>query len=336
MLLTRDKFREEVFKRDNHKCIICGFSDKKFLDAHHILERRLFSDGGYYLDNGATLCPTHHMEAEETILSTQEIRERLNITKPVLPNGFYNDVEYDKWGNVILENGMRLRGELFYDESVQKVLISVCSKFTKYVKYPRTFHLPWSNGTKDDRFLNDDSIFEGKEVVVTEKLDGENTTLYNDYIHARSLEYSSHKSRDYMKSFHAQIGYNIPKTMRVCCENVTAIHSIEYENLEHFCYGFSVWENDKCFNWNDTQEWLSLLDIISVPVLYKGKYNKELIHFIYEKISREREIEGYVIRNSDSFSLKDFNKNIAKYVRENHIKESNHNWKYKKVQYNHF
>ena len=43
-LLTRDNFRESVFDRDNHKCVFC---DKHAKDAHHIMERRLFNDGGY-------------------------------------------------------------------------------------------------------------------------------------------------------------------------------------------------------------------------------------------------------------------------------------------------
>jgi hypothetical protein len=37
-LLTRDEFREGVFERDNHKCVICGATAQ---DAHHILERRI-------------------------------------------------------------------------------------------------------------------------------------------------------------------------------------------------------------------------------------------------------------------------------------------------------
>ena len=57
-----------------------------------------------------------------------------------------------------------------------------------YYKYPRTPHLPFSpGGTKDDRRLRDINCFVGKEVVVTEKMDGENTSIYRDYYHARSI-----------------------------------------------------------------------------------------------------------------------------------------------------
>jgi hypothetical protein len=45
---------------------------------------------------------------------------------------------------------------------------------TEPVKYPRTWHLPWSESeSSDDVWLTDTKHFEGKEVVVTEKLDGE-------------------------------------------------------------------------------------------------------------------------------------------------------------------
>jgi len=59
-LLSRTEFREGVFERDKLKCVICG---APAVDAHHIIERRLFPDGGYYLDNGSSLCGDCHMKA---------------------------------------------------------------------------------------------------------------------------------------------------------------------------------------------------------------------------------------------------------------------------------
>ena len=58
------------------------------------------------------------------------------------------------------------------------------------IKYPRTPHFPWSPGaTDDDKILQDLSVFDKQPVVITEKMDGENTTIYADgYIHARSLD----------------------------------------------------------------------------------------------------------------------------------------------------
>lgn len=63
----RDKFRNDVFKRDNYKCVICGKSDVK-LDAHHITNRKLIINGGYVKENGITLCDTWngcHFKAEQ-------------------------------------------------------------------------------------------------------------------------------------------------------------------------------------------------------------------------------------------------------------------------------
>jgi hypothetical protein len=67
------------------------------------------------------------------------------------------------------------------------------------IKYPRTLHLPWSPGvSSDDRVLHDLSCFTNKEVVVTTKMDGENTTLYADVFHARSIDGRHHSSRDWL------------------------------------------------------------------------------------------------------------------------------------------
>ena len=113
-LMTRDEFRNAVFARDDNKCVVCGDQAK---DAHHIIERRLFGDGGYYLDNGASLCEKHHMEAEMTVISVEQLRDLINVKTVILPDHFYRDIEYDKWGNIVMPNGTRVKGELFNDES---------------------------------------------------------------------------------------------------------------------------------------------------------------------------------------------------------------------------
>ena len=205
-LLTRDDFRNGVFARDRNLCVICQAAG---VDAHHIVERRLFTAphelGGYFLDNGATVCGACHIQAEQTLLSCEQLREAAGITKLVVPSHLYPDDRIDKWGNPILPDGRRMRGELFFDESVQKALAPVLDRFLQYVKYPRTWHLPWSPGaTKDDRVLPDTAHFNSQEVVVTVKMDGENTTLYPDYLHARSLDSRNHPSRNWIKNLHSQ------------------------------------------------------------------------------------------------------------------------------------
>ena len=116
-LLSRAEFRDSVFKRDKNKCVFC---DKAAIDAHHIIERKLWNDGGYYLNNGASVCEEHHLACERTDISVEDVRIACNITKPIIPEHFYNDVVYDKWGNIIQSNGRRIRGEIYNDETVQK------------------------------------------------------------------------------------------------------------------------------------------------------------------------------------------------------------------------
>jgi hypothetical protein len=70
------------------------------------------------------------------------------------------------------------------------------------VKFPRTPHLPFSEGVQeDDRIIESLDALLNHEVVVTKKMDGENTTMYRDHIHARSLDRRSHPSRDWVKQF---------------------------------------------------------------------------------------------------------------------------------------
>lgn len=313
ILLSRDVFRESTFERDKHKCVICG---AKAQDAHHIIERRLWDDGGYYIDNGASLCGPCHIKAEQTTLSVEEIRDAAGITNIVLPEHLYVDQQYDKWGNPIMDNGRRLIGELFYDESIQKILKAgnVLDEFDEYIKYPRTYHVHYSKGTKDDKTLKDDSQFVGKEVVCTIKMDGENTTMYPNYIHARSINSGPHESRNWVKGLWAQKAWQLSKGQRLCGENLYAKHSVEYNDLPSYFMAFSMWYNLTCLSWDETKFYCDLLEIDMVPVLYRGIYDREKIIELYNKEWKGKGCEGYVIRVADEFQYKDFRYNVGKFV----------------------
>jgi len=330
-LLSRDEFREGVFARDNHKCVFCkrtaAETPEKKLDAHHILERRLWPDGGYYLDNGATVCEEDHMKCEETIYSVENVREMAGITKKVVPPHFYPDHVYDKWGNPILEDGRRGKGELFFDESVQKVLAWVLGEFTDYVKYERTFHLPHSPGIHDDdKALKDCSQFEGKRVIITKKMDGENTSAYSDgHVHARSIDSRGGEDRAWVKKFLIEnVCFNLPAGWRVCGENLWAEHSIHYDDLQSYFLGFSIWtEMNECLSWDETLEYFQLLDITPVPVLYDGIFSMEVLKKIEAELNWDTD-EGYVIRVADGFKYGEFRKSVAKYVRKGHVQTTKH------------
>ena len=338
ILLDRDTFRESVFKRDGHKCVMCNEEAK---DAHHIIERRLFHDGGYYINNGASLCEKHHIEAEQTTLTCDEIREAAKIETIVLPQHFYTDVEYDKWGNEILANGTRIKGDLFDDPSVQKILKqgNVLNQFADRVKYPRTYHLPWSPGmNRDDRMMEDTHVFNGQQVMICEKLDGENTTWYRDYMHARSLDSDSHPSRNWVKNLWAQHGYNIPEGWRVCGENLYAKHAIHYckangNALSMYFYMFSIWnEKNFCLSWDETEEWAELLGLTLVPVYYKGIWDVDIITDLNKQMeANPGTVEGYVVRLSREYHYSEFRKICGKYVRKNHVQNNHGHWSTQKI-----
>ena len=325
-LLSRHAFREAVFARDGHLCVICK---APAADAHHIMERRLWGESrGYYRDNGASLCALHHRHCEQTIISVEDVRQACGITKAVLPDHLYEDDRYDKWANPILPNGTRLRGELFFDPSVQKVLAEgdVLHLFTNRVRYPRTYHLPWSDGVHDDdRLLPSIERFVGQRVIVTEKMDGEQTSMYTDFIHARSLDGRHHPSRDWVKNLWGRIRYDIPPDWRVCCENLYAKHSIAYDHLSSFAYGFSVWdERNECLPWDDTKEWLEMLGIEPCPVIYDGLFDKDGIQALYDERRDWATREGYVVRIADGFSYGQYRHYVGKYVRRGHVQTSAH------------
>lgn len=193
------------------------------------------------------------------------------------------------------------------------------------VKYPRTKHLPHSPGaTSDDKILKDTSCFNDKTIIITEKMDGENSTLYNDHYHARSLDSRDHSSRSWIKQFHASIKNDIPIGWRVCGENMYAKHSIEYNDLKSYFYCFSIWDDTNyCLSWHDTVEFCQLLNIEHVKVFKTLVWDELAIKEF--KIDSDKE-EGYVVRNSDGFLYKDFGDNVAKFVRPNHVQPNAKHW----------
>ncbi|TRZ48823.1 MAG: hypothetical protein D4S01_09695, partial [Dehalococcoidia bacterium] len=306
-LLTREQFREQVFARDSNKCVICG---SPAVDPHHILDRSLWSDGGYYLENGASLCEECHLKAEKTLLSCKDLwcATLGNKESYPIPEHFFADQTYDHWGNIIVPGGRYIRGELFYKENVQKILkeAGVLDLFIPYVKFPRTYHFPWSpNLQNDDRQHEDVDFFKGKEVVATEKMDGENTTLYHDYSHARSTDSRNHESRNWVKRLHGQIAHDIPEGWRVCGENLFAKHAIHYHHLpETYFMVFSIWNDvNLSLSWDDTVMYSNLLGLKMVPEIYRGPWDKDAIHssFLAHSKASKDDVEGYVVRTTNSF-----------------------------------
>lgn len=334
-LLTRDEFREKVFARDGHRCVVCH---GPAADAHHIVERRLWgADGGYYLANGACLCEKHHIAAEQTILSCEQIREAAGIAVIALPSHFDRDERYDKWGNIYLSNGQRGRGELFDDESVQAILkaAGVLNQFAKYVKFPKIFHLPFSEGVDErtDKVFTPEELqasFVGEDIVVTEKMDGENISMYQDSLHGRSLNSPHQRYRDWVKAFHARLAHNIPESWRICGEYLRYEHSIHYRGLPAYFLVLAIYnEGNVCLSWEETFDYARVLGLDTVPVLYRGRYDETAVKACYTGRSRFGDSiqEGYVLRIDGRIRWNQHQRSIGKFVRKGHV-QTTHGWRH--------
>jgi len=193
------------------------------------------------------------------------------------------------------------------------------------VKYPRTFHHPTSPGVQsDDKILHDLGAFEGAEIVVTEKMDGENTSLYTDGFHARSLDTGYHPSRDWLAGFHATIAFRIPPGWRICGENLYARHSVVYTDLPSYFLGFSAWNvaND-CLSWDDTLAFFAQIGVTPVRQVFRGRFSPTLLGELGAALDTDRQ-EGLVMRLAGSFPYTAFPQSVVKWVRRGHVQSDRH------------
>jgi len=199
------------------------------------------------------------------------------------------------------------------------------------VKYPRTPHLPWSPGTTDDdKVLRDLSHFEGKRVVITKKMDGENTTMYSNHIHARSIDSRGGVDRDWVKTMWAGMAHNIPENWRICGENLWARHSIAYSDLPSYFMAFSIWdESNTCLGWEDSVQYFKLLGLNYVNVIYDDIWDEVKISKLHKSLSATED-EGFVVRLADSFHYDKFGTSVAKWVRPGHVQTDKH-WRHQQI-----
>lgn len=111
-LLTREEFKKQVFAKTNGKCCVLGCSCEA-VDAHHIMDRKLWNDGGYYLSNGAPLCEKHHLDAEHGIITPRQCFMYINQDpyKTNEPDKLKNDLTYTEYMSLLLSDKLNKFGE---------------------------------------------------------------------------------------------------------------------------------------------------------------------------------------------------------------------------------
>jgi 5-methylcytosine-specific restriction endonuclease McrA len=78
---VRAAFRDAVFARDRYTCVVCGKRwtpadadpSLRRINAHHVVDRHEFPNGGYVAANGVTVCDGEvdscHMKCEQYHIS---------------------------------------------------------------------------------------------------------------------------------------------------------------------------------------------------------------------------------------------------------------------------
>lgn len=233
-------------------------------------------------------------------------------------------------------------------------------------KYSRTLHFPISKGTtSDDRILSPGYLLpiSKMNLILTEKLDGQNDCLKKDGVFARSHTAPSTHPWDKPLWDRWNLIKNDLKDLEIFGENMYGVHSIGYKNLESFYYVFAVREKGVWLSWEEVKFYAAMLDFPTVPEI---TYSKKLSEFIldkksedeclrnwitsclnmdwedyantsgalggYDPLTDEPSCEGFVIRNSESFKTNDgailtqpneFS-NVFKLVRAKHVKTDEH------------
>lgn len=215
-------------------------------------------------------------------------------------------------------------------------------------KYHRTYHLPFSKGlTNDDRKAGKDwwEHLKGKELVLTEKLDGSNSALTKEGPYSRSCaDFTKNPWDVNLWNKHKAIGSKLGDNEIVYGESMYAIHSITYDKLPNDFFIFACKDMDlgTWYSWSDVELMADMLKLPTVPIIARRVFNSPLdlevtINQAMTKPSAFGDTkEGVVVRLADSFSDEDFNKYVLKFVRANHVQTDEHwsrNWKKATINY---
>ena len=208
----------------------------------------------------------------------------------------------------------------------------------RLLKYPRTPHLPFSQGIQSDDIIlsYEDSLpVLQEEVIVTEKVDGGNCCVHDGMVYARSTNSeATHPSFGPIKQLAAQVCYLLPGNIQLFGENMFGIHSIEYDGLTSFFYIFAVLEEGRnWWAWDKVEELASEIGVPTVPVVYRGQVGsldalKQLIEMEMAAKSRIGSChpEGFVVRTLRGFPYDQLEHYSSKYVRAGHI-QTDESWK---------
>lgn len=352
---NRKEFREQCLERDNHQCVI-PWCTRSADDVHHIIERSEWNNGGYIINNGASVCNPHHRYAENNQIPPQAFWQWINVDEKPTPNGL--DINIDKWGKSFETPPWEdIRDRIKYQSTRHLLPLYWYDDETK--AKTRVEH--------DDTGVQSVEDFVGVPLVITHKMDGSNCMLVNDTtnpVRARNGK----KPEDTMRPLYRdgglywekEVSRKLPDNLQVFGEWLYAKHSIhygcdcddpcedvgpnltelvDYEDESAYFQIFGVYNNREniWLSWPETEKVADELGFPTTPVIYMEDNNDEATfktkHEARRKlISYAREVvdnggEGIVVRSKFPFHYDQFERRIGKYVRENHVNTDEH-WKH--------
>jgi len=190
-------------------------------------------------------------------------------------------------------------------------------------KFPRTGHLPSSRSkSSDDKTVTPETLAylnSGIELCTTEKLDGSNYNMTCERAYARSIDGTNHPWDAYARRIWSRVRWDLPENIRLSGESLQGRRSVSYDNLASPFMLFAVWEDDRLLSWDEMTEWAELLELKTVPLLYRGTSFKEATT-VWETAHNEESSEGFVVRDAGSFAYDEYGTHVAKWVRENHVR----------------
>lgn len=165
-------------------------------------------------------------------------------------------------------------------------------------KYCRSLHAQISLGTtSDDRFMPDGYVkafAEMDDLVLTEKLDGQNNCFSKRGVFARSHVQPTEHPWDKPMRERWELIKNDLNELEIFGENMYGIHSIAYRNLESYFYVFAVREGDQWLSWEEVQFYAALLDFPTVPEL---EIHTPLQSFFQEGVDENQQLAAWLELN---------------------------------------
>ena len=210
-------------------------------------------------------------------------------------------------------------------------------------KYPSTPHWPDSEEIhRGDTYHHDPTLFVGKEVVITEKMDGGNTCLFRGNVYARSTAAPTTDNWfALVKRYHVwKTNDSFFHSFAVYGEDLYGIHTLEYypfaPNETFYMFALrGIQKREYFHSWDFVVKCAKTLIVPTVPVVYRGVFGnvKDITEFFRDNLKTPSalgpEKEGFVMRIADAFEADAFSHCVCKYVREDHVQTDEHwrrNW----------